>query len=47
MKKGPSTGFVSEGDHLYLYFTTDDAETKAEEAERNGVPLRKLLSETP
>ena len=38
---------MSEGDHLHLFFTTDDLETNAAEVERNGVSLLKPLSETP
>lgn len=45
--KDPSIGFVSDGDHFHLYFTTDDVEGKAEEIERKGVSLFKPLSETP
>ncbi len=45
--KDPSIGFVAEGDHFHLYFTTDDVEAKAEEVERNGVSFLKPISETP
>lgn len=43
----PSIDFVSEGDHLHLYFLTDDLENKAKELEGKGVTLLKTISKTP
>jgi catechol 2,3-dioxygenase-like lactoylglutathione lyase family enzyme len=36
----PSIAFVSAGDHLHLYFTTDDVDAEAARLQRNGVTLR-------
>ena len=45
-EKDPSIDFVSEGDHLHLFFTTDDVEAKAKQLEENGVALLKEIGET-
>ena len=45
-EKDPSIDFVSEGDHLHLYFATDDLEAKAKEIEENGVAFLKEIGET-
>jgi catechol 2,3-dioxygenase-like lactoylglutathione lyase family enzyme len=37
--RDPSIDFVADGDHLHLYFTTDDAEAEARRLQRNGVVL--------
>lgn len=46
-EKDPSIDFVSEGDHLHLYFTTDDLKNKANELEESGVIFTKKIHETP
>ena len=43
----PSIGFVSDGDHLHLYFTTDDVEAEAQKLRRNGVVFRREVADTP
>ena len=45
--KDPSIPFVSDGDHLHLYFTTDDVDTEARKLERNGVVFRRNVADTP
>ncbi len=45
--KDPSIDFVSKGNHLHLYFTTDDIEIKAKEIEENGVTFLNKIAETP
>ena len=45
-EKDPSIDFVSKGDHLHLYFTTSDLESKAKQLEENGVLFLKRISET-
>jgi catechol 2,3-dioxygenase-like lactoylglutathione lyase family enzyme len=43
----PSIGFVSGGDHLHLYFTTDDVDAEARKLARNGVVFLKQVAVTP
>jgi catechol 2,3-dioxygenase-like lactoylglutathione lyase family enzyme len=42
----PSIVFVSDGDHLHLYFTTDDVDAEARKLKRNGVALRRDVADT-
>ena len=44
--RDPSIAFVSEGDHLHLYFPTDDVNAEAERLMRKGVVLREGVAET-
>ena len=44
--KDPSIDFVSEGDHLHLYFQVDDVDAEAERLRRNGVTLRSGVADT-
>ena len=46
-EKDPSIDFVSSGDHLHLYFTTDDLQSTAQDLKENGVIFLKEFSETP
>ncbi len=46
-EKDPSIDFVSKGDHLHLYFPTNDLESKAKQLEQNGVLFHKGISENP
>ena len=46
-EKDPSIDFVSKGDHLHLYFTTYDLESKAKQLDENDVSFLKRISETP
>jgi catechol 2,3-dioxygenase-like lactoylglutathione lyase family enzyme len=43
----PSIAFVSEEDHLHLYFTTDDVESEAARLKGQGVTFYKNLADTP
>jgi catechol 2,3-dioxygenase-like lactoylglutathione lyase family enzyme len=45
--RDPSIGFVSDGGHLHLYFTTDDVDAEAQKLRRNGVVFRKEVAATP
>lgn len=46
-EKDASIDFVDRGDHLHLYFQTDDASATAEALKRNGVPLVRDVHDTP
>jgi catechol 2,3-dioxygenase-like lactoylglutathione lyase family enzyme len=46
-ERDPSIDFVSAGDHLHLYFTTDDVEQTAKQLKANGVAFLKEVTETP
>ena len=43
----PSIAFVSDGDHLHLYFTTNDVDAEAQKLRHNGVVFRKDVADTP
>jgi catechol 2,3-dioxygenase-like lactoylglutathione lyase family enzyme len=43
----PSIRYVAAGDHLHLYFTTDDVEAEAARLQRNGVTFHHPLADTP
>ena len=44
--KDPSIPFVADGDHLHLYFTTDDVDAEAKKLKRNGVVFRQEVADT-
>ena len=46
-KKDPSIKYVSESNHLHLYFTTPDVEDKANQLQANGITLLSEVSEKP
>ena len=46
-EKDPSIDFVSQGDHLHLYFPTEDVVAKAKQLEANGITFIKEIAETP
>ncbi len=45
-ERDPSIDFVSDGDHLHLYFTTDDLKSNAAEFERQGITFTKKIHKT-
>jgi len=46
-EKDPSIDFVAQGDHLHLYFQTDDVRAAAETLRNRGVRFVKDVHETP
>jgi len=46
-EKDPSIAFVDRGEHLHLYFETDDVAAAAAALKQNGVPLVKDVHDTP
>ena len=44
--RDPSIAFVSEGDHLHLYFPTDDVNALARRLRDNGVVFRREPADT-
>jgi catechol 2,3-dioxygenase-like lactoylglutathione lyase family enzyme len=46
-ERDPSIAFVRDGDHLHLYFETDDVVATAATLQRNGVRLARDVHETP
>jgi catechol 2,3-dioxygenase-like lactoylglutathione lyase family enzyme len=45
-EQDPSIPFVAAGDHLHLYFTSDDVDAEAARLQRNGVTLRSAPTAT-
>jgi catechol 2,3-dioxygenase-like lactoylglutathione lyase family enzyme len=43
----PSIAFVAAGDHLHLYFSTDDVDADAKRFKNNGVTFTHELADTP
>lgn len=43
----PSIAFVAQGQHFHLYFDTPDIAAAAAAVQRNGVPLRQPVHDTP
>jgi catechol 2,3-dioxygenase-like lactoylglutathione lyase family enzyme len=44
--RDPSIDFVSDGNHLHLYFATEDVDAEAWRLQRNGVMLREGIVDT-